>query len=1038
MKLKPPNSIFTEEQWQAIVHNGENILVSAGAGSGKTAVLTQRIIEKIKDGIKLENLIVLTFTKASAAEMKERIRNQLIKEQATNNNCQSELKNIDNSFIMTFDSYSMYILKKYSYLLNIDSQIEICDKLIIEKEKNLIIDNIFNNLFLTKDQDFLQLIDQFTMYSDQTIKKNILQIYYKYQMSIEPIKIDDYYTDEMINLIIEQLEDKLIQLSSYIFESIDAIEKIESDILADYLVELRLKVSSLFTARKYNDFKGAIDSSFEIKFPRLSSKKYQGKEKVGSINKEIKETYTKIVELVDYQSIKEIKLEIISSKDNIKVIDKILKELDYQLNQFKFESNLYEYIDINKLSIKIVQDNTFIREYLIANTNEIMIDEYQDTSDIQENFINLISNNNQYMVGDAKQSIYQFRNANINNFQTKYKHYKNNDGGKLILLNKNFRSREVVLNNINTIFQTVMQDKKAIEYNQDQYLIYGNKQYDNTKEDNQLDIIMYDSKVVELEKEEFEIKQIIIDIQTKIRQKYQIYDLKQKQFRDCEYTDFAILTTKRKSFSLFKSLFDQYQIPLDLTINESFSVSSEVNIIKNIIHLILSQTSIKYKQKHYNFSLIATMRSFIFEYSDQYIDQVMTKQQECNEITEKCLQISNKIELKSIYTVVIETIEKFNVYSSIYKLKDPILAEKNINYLLMLATKLDDMHYTITDFIKYLEEVEVDIDKVSKDFEFSTPKPIKINSVSLQTIHSSKGLEYNICYFPHLFSKINEQELNDNFLFDQQFGFACSSVNENNNLSTSLLQTIYRDQKSEKLVSEYIRLFYVALTRTKDQIILIVNQNDLVTKGIKKDYKSFANMLAQVTDTFKSREAVNLDQLISFEQKVEKINLQDKKINNLEIKNNVQIINKSRPSMKSISIGSNQLQDNLMLGNKIHQELEFFDFNNYQTAVNVASQYVKNVIDVLDKLNLLKFENKYYPEFEFSYLDNGKATHGIIDLLIKDQNNYIIIDYKLNDIEKKEYIEQLDSYIKYIQTISSHQVNAYLVSISKKQFKKVN
>ena len=165
-------SNWTPEQKRAINESGTNIIVSAGAGSGKTAVLTQRVITKLKNGISINNLLILTFTNAAAMEMKERIRGALSSDESLS----SELELLDSSYITTFDSFALSIVKKYHYLLNISKDISILDKSICDNVRSQILDDIFEEKYYNKDENYLKMINDLTVKDDTTIKKEILSL----------------------------------------------------------------------------------------------------------------------------------------------------------------------------------------------------------------------------------------------------------------------------------------------------------------------------------------------------------------------------------------------------------------------------------------------------------------------------------------------------------------------------------------------------------------------------------------------------------------------------------------------------------------------------------------------------------------------------------------------------------------------------------------------------------------------------------------------------------------------------------------------
>ena len=207
---------FTEDQQKAIDLEGKNIIVSAGAGSGKTAVLSERVLRKLKQGISISQLLVLTFTNEAAGEMKQRIRQKISKDP----DLQDQLDLIDSAYITTFDSFSLSMVKKYHYLLGVDKNINIMDASILEMKKNEYLDTIFNERYEKKDANFLKLINDFCVKEDQSIKEAVHSI----MESVDKLSnkkeflttyVDKYYSTAHINKIIEEYENNIKEQMSY-------------------------------------------------------------------------------------------------------------------------------------------------------------------------------------------------------------------------------------------------------------------------------------------------------------------------------------------------------------------------------------------------------------------------------------------------------------------------------------------------------------------------------------------------------------------------------------------------------------------------------------------------------------------------------------------------------------------------------------------------------------------------------------------------------------------------------------------------------
>ena len=439
---------WTLEQEQAINEEGKNIIVSAGAGSGKTAVLSERVIRKLKQKVNINELLILTFTNAAATEMKDRIRKKIKKDPSL----KEQLDYLEQAYITTFDSYALSVVKKYNYLLNIPKNIKPIDSIIINIKKKQILNDILENLYKEKNEKFLNLIDSFCTKNDDEITLAILKISSLLDKKYDKEEylnnyIENYYNENTINNNIKKYTYNLIELEQEI-ENI--FNELEQYISTDYYEKLASILNKIFNPKNYNDL-------LQIKeLPRLPNIPKDSPEEAKELKKQLTEKIKELKNKLKYKDQEELKQGILKTKDYVEVLINIIKELDKQIVKYKQENNAYEFDDIAKMAIKVVKENPNIQEELKYTYNEIMVDEYQDTSDLQETFLKLIDNNNIYMVGDIKQSIYRFRNANPDIFKQKYEDYKNKINGYKIDLVKNFRSRKEVLNNINEIFNLIM------------------------------------------------------------------------------------------------------------------------------------------------------------------------------------------------------------------------------------------------------------------------------------------------------------------------------------------------------------------------------------------------------------------------------------------------------------------------------------------------------------------------------------------------------------------------------------------------------
>ena len=1027
---------WTNEQLDAIMKDNTSIIVSAGAGSGKTAVLTERVIRKIKDGVNINELLILTFTNKAAAEMRERIRKALKKIPELKN----QLNLMSEAYITTFDSFALSIIKKYHYILNLPKNISIADASLIFLEKKKIVDNIFEEMYKENNQLFIKLINDFCIKDDDDIKKYIMDIYNSTCLLTDKKNyfdnyFDNFFSTKNINNRIKEFENLIKNDIEKIGFCLDEIESLDSD----YYEKIFNVLTNLLKARNYNE----ILESINIKLPNLPK---ESTDELKNEKEKISKLFKNIQSYCEYSSINEIEESINLTYDYIKIIIDIIKKIDKDLLEYKKENNIYEFNDISIMLIDILKNNDNICVEIKNHYKEIMVDEYQDTSDIQEQFINLISNNNVYMVGDIKQSIYRFRNANPYIFKNKYDAYSKKINGIKIDLNKNFRSRNEVLSNINLIFSELMtNDIGGAQYNNGHAMIYGNNSYDalSINKNYNMDILNYQyDKEMGFTKEETEIFIIANDIMKKIKNKYQIVDKKTFTLRDCSFKDFVILVDRSTNFDLFKKIFEYMHIPLTIYKDERLNNEIEITVLKNIIKLILKIKNNEFDNEFkYLFTSIA--RSFLFEYSDESIfkkfkDNNFTN----NEIYIACFNISKNVDSFTNTMLIEEIMDKFKVMDNIIKLGNIQNRIVRLDYLQNMANNLDSLGFTIDDFSNYLTELinnEYDI-----KFSLSKENP---DSVQIMTIHTSKGLEFNVCYFPLLYKEFNLRDLNEKFIFDLDYGIISPYFKEG--IGKTIYKYLLKNKYIKEEISEKIRLFYVALTRAKENMILITSlDNSDESSKEKLEFRSFLDMLNSIKPFIKpyiidiDANKLSLSHDYNLNKKISDLSIFID--NNQKLITNEIIINNKEEKSEHFSknvvtyISKNE-NENLKIGLYFHYLLEIIDFKNIDIdQYNIDNFYKEKILAFLKNPLLNNISNcKIYKEYEFIDIDNNVKKHGIIDLMIEHDDYIDIIDYKFKNIMDENYNNQLIGYKRYIEKNFNKNVHIYLYSIFDDKIKNV-
>lgn len=1051
---------WSTEQLKAIYDNGKDILVNAGAGSGKTAVLTERLLQKIEAGVKLDELIVLTFTTLAAGEMKERLRKKL--KESKNPFSQDALLYIDQANIQTFDAFVNELVRKYHYLLNMNNQINVVDNITFKMISLDLLNEIFNQFYQEENPTFFSLLNQYTTKDDEILKNNLIELYNKivlfpnYQNILN--HYEEYFSEQFVTKMLDDfnqiLKDKAIQIESKIKLLNNYTASFSLKKHYDELLELCQKLKK---ANTYDDYLFLTT----YKFTKLPSKvEYEEeKEPYKKIYGEIKTQIESMQELLIYENAKNLINLYLTTKPCVKIVVQILLELDKSLNKYKYEHNAYDFNDIAQMAIKLLEENDELRYSIKKHTKEILIDEYQDTSDIQERLVWLIADNNVYMVGDVKQSIYRFRNANPDIFKNKYQKLKETG---VIDLTQNFRSRKEVLDFVNLVFQNVMSlDLGGVDYNDAHYLHYGFKTYDKFQASNyQTKIYTYDlTDDYHFSKAEVEAFIIAEKIKQMVNTK-KIFDKNTKENRFVTYQDFAILTSSKDKYDLYKKIFEYQGIPLEIHKDQNFTTGGEIYAIYNLLKVIYSIYDKNYAKHNLKRALTSVLRSYLVEMNDDDITKIVTSDHILTLLKEYDLELFNKLEdiamqldVLSLNQLIKLIYQQFDIYIKMMNLYDIEKAESSLLYMYNIINSLVLLEYSLIDVIHYFALLVNEEEK----FAIKMTKKASLNNqaVKMMSIHASKGLEFPICFFPELYKKFNLQDLKGNFLYSKNYQIIMP-IHLNGLFLTNPLKFLEQHYYLKEEISERIRLLYVAFTRPKEEAILVLpkfDNEEVYTKNEIEDKKlkirSFYDLLNLIAPRLRFlEEEVDL-RLINIVKDYSNVN-------NDEINKNIDSITnqefsffdtslkkrsllKMKASKESIFFKEKEELELLQVGNYFHHALELSNM----LIVNVNNLHinkrVKNLIIAFLESPFIKEKKiiNHYHEYAFSYEEEESKIDGVIDLIIETNDSIYIIDYKLSNLDDIAYTKQLSVYKNYMMRISNKRIYTYLYSIYKQEFRKI-
>jgi ATP-dependent helicase/nuclease subunit A len=1032
MRRIVPMPMLTKAQAQAVRHRQGNVLVSAGAGSGKTMVLTQRVLTMVVDeGLPLERLLILTFTNAAANAMKEKIRHAFLSKQKF-----VEANQVDQAYIMTFDAFALFLVKKYHTYLGVDANVAIYEETLYDIEKRITLEQIFLNGYVQKSPPFIALLKQFVIQSDNQLKEFILKIDHKADLKADKQSyyksyLDDHFSPQFIDENISKLfqyyrhEIELIQRQASLFENAKQTEEFNE--LCSNLLQLPT-LDDLLLALK------------QVTFQRLKPKSLDADDM--ALRKKLKEDLQSFKMLADMVPMAEQRNHYDKTKPYVEIILKILEELQENLNLKKQKANRYPFTDIAKLATSLFQDDQ-IRKTLQDQFEYIMVDEYQDTNDLQEAFLSQLAKDNLFMVGDIKQSIYRFRNANSDIFNDKLNQYQPYDQSKdgfntVISLNDNFRSRKEVLHAINDIFAFVMTPRfGGVLYDHRQQLDFGQTNYE-TQTDQTL---TYDLSIMRYatepqDKEKHEPRLIARDIKEKITLGVQVVDETTHRLRPATYKDFAILIDRKTNFESFLEVFNEEGIPLDVFAERDLSDSDFFRVIKNLIGFILLVRQDE-DLTTYRHLYVSVLRSFLFQVKDEDIHAYVFNQKpyQSSPIFHLVQRFQPLTKTLTLYAWIQQLFTELQIEKALLTLPDLPSNLARLEGFLLRANQLTEMGYTVDKFYTFLQESKaIDVDLTI------TAQKESDNSVQLMTIHKSKGLEFPIVYYPGLTKGFNMMDTKGMFHVSMTYGIQLPYPDAT--YAKPLLSDLILNEESEAIISEQVRLFYVALTRAKEKIILVLESSkekriiDMDRARSFSDFIHLYHLNRQHTpdqDDWKKLHQPMLPPIENQEMTAKR---------SIEF-DRVSLVSEILTPKTASKPLTDEVDESLLdYGTYLHECMYLMDFKTLDVSFipNPSDRMLIEKLlnhDFFRQLQQQVLTNQVMIQKEYAFFDETTQRKGIMDLFILRGNQVTIVDYKTDHIDDPLYVQQLQQYAMWMHRQNLQVSSLILISLRKGLLKNV-
>ena len=880
---------YTNEQQQAIDDRDLDILVSASAGSGKTTVLVERLMQEILTGTGVNELLVVTFTKAAAQEMKAKIKSaleqRLNKHEKLKIDLREQLNLIDAANISTIDAFCLDVIHRFYYVIDLDPSFSVLtDETQAALMRERALQEIESEFLENDDQAFIAFYENFAGDRSAESARDLLLDLYNYAMAkpeyrdwLKSLPTQYEIGDDVTHSKLWQKSIKPYLLTTFS----DLKEKIEQ-LLATAAMETKelAKVKDSFQLfdKCLQNYLASIESdeNYDKQRELLRSCLFTSFRKSSKWDEDLLDFYEECVELK-----KDASEQVFTSftsfyatdeKEQIALLNKghqimtaIVKAelaLIERFDQLKRAENLVDYSDMEQFAYQILSQDTsnsqMARSFYQTKFKEILVDEYQDINPLQERILQLIKKdgqNNLFMVGDVKQSIYGFRQAEPSLFLHKYQEAAKDENkqDERILLSANFRSTKPVIKLVNQVFDHVLTtDFGGIDYQKEGQLVLGANYYPEKLP--QASELIYSEKdgqdgstntEDEDEIDSAEIAMVINRIKQFKNENLQVYDTQTKEKRNFKYSDIAILTRSRSDNLAIMQEFAKNDIPLLVTDAKNYFQTLELTIVLNYLRIIDNPDQ--------DIPLVAVLRSPLFNFTETDLAKIRVHSKNTgfydaltsyvavnDELSQKTKIFLNQLEElrhfaanHRISELIWSIYERTNLLEIMTALPNGKQRRVNLEALYERASSYESAGFKgLYQFINFIERMR----RSQKDLAQPLVTKEAGDSVRLMTVHGSKGLEFPIVFYIGLQHRYQMRDLSGNYIINaNNLGL---TIRQEHYRADTLLKSYDNIAQKQQLLEEEARILYVGMTRARQKLILITE-----VKNYEKTRQKWQNQL---------------------------------------------------------------------------------------------------------------------------------------------------------------------------------------------------
>lgn len=913
----------TAEQIEAIYTAGQNILVSASAGSGKTFVMAERILDQLARGVEISQLFISTFTVKAATELKERLEKKISQQiQETvdvdlKQHLGRQLADLPNAAIGTMDSFTQKFLGKHGYLIDIAPNFRILQN---ESEQLLLKNEVFHQFFEDHYQgenkeSFSRLVKNFAGRGkdERGLRQQVYKIYDFLQSTSNPQKwLSDSFLKGFEEADFASEKEKLTEKIKQALWDLEIFFRYHLDNdakefpKATYLEAVQQVLDQISSINQESDSQAyqavltrvvAISKEKNGRALANSSRKADLKPLADAYNDERKAQFAKLGQLSDQITILDYQERYHGDTWELsKTFQTFMSDFVEAYRERKRQENAFEFADISHYTIEILENFPQVRKAYQERFHEVMVDEYQDTNHIQERMLELLSNgHNRFMVGDIKQSIYRFRQADPQIFNEKFQRYAHNpQEGKLILLKENFRSSSEVLSATNHVFERLMdQEIGEINYDSMHQLVFANSKL-TPNPDNKAEFLLYDKDDSGQEEEESQTE-------TKLTGEMRLVIkeiLKLHQEKGVAFKEIALLTSSRSRNDQILLALSEYGIPVKTDGEQNnYLQSLEVQVMLDTLRVIHNPLQ--------DYALVALMKSPMFSFDEDELarlslqkaadkvqenlyEKLLHAQKQTAEqkelihkpLEEKLNQFMDILDswrlyakTNSLYDLIWKIYNDRFYYDYVGALPNGPAKQANLYALALRADQFEKSNFKgLSRFIRMIDQVL----EAQHDLASVAVAPPK-DAVELMTIHKSKGLEFPYVFILNMDQDFNKQDSMSDVILSRKNGLGVKYIAKvetgaveahyPKTIKLSIPSLTYTQNEEELQLASYseqMRLLYVAMTRAEKKLYLVGkgsrekleakeyprSENGKLDKHTRLQAKNFQDWIWAITKVF--------------------------------------------------------------------------------------------------------------------------------------------------------------------------------------------